>query len=127
MVILSAFFVITQLVTESSRLPTYLQTVRLPFGHPIAIAVCVWVGVDFIRRIRRGTPLDAETDEPTFGDAFEAGSDRSATPEPSLVIDIADPAPTADPVPVKDPELIPDAVPVEDLVPLPVAVPADVA
>ena len=127
MVILSAFFVITQLVTESSRLPTYLQTVRLPFGHPIAIAVCVWVGVDFIRRIRRGTPLDEETDDPTFGDAFEAGTDRSAVPEPSLMIDIAEPAPDQDPAPVKVPELISDAVPVEDLEPLPVAVPADVA
>src|SRR5437016_1268564 len=72
MVILSAFFVVTQLVTETSRLPTYLQTVRLPFGHPIAIAVCVWVGADFVRRIRRGTPLEAETDEPAFGDAFES-------------------------------------------------------
>jgi hypothetical protein len=127
MVILSAFFVITQLVTESSRLPTYLKTVRLPFGHPIAIAVCVWVGIDFIRRIRRGTPLDAETDEPAFGDAFEAGTDRAAVPEPSQVIDIAEPAPDPDPAPVKDPELFPDAVPVADLEPLPVAVPADVA
>jgi hypothetical protein len=125
MVILSAFFVITQLVTESSRLPTYLQTVRLPFGHPIAIAVCVWVGVDFIRRIRRGTPLDAETNEPTFGDAFEAATDRPAVPEPSLAIDIAAPAPAEDPVPVKEPELFPDVVPVEDLEPLLVAVPAD--
>jgi hypothetical protein len=34
--------------------------------------VCVWVGIDLIRRLRRGTPLDAETDQPTFGDAFEA-------------------------------------------------------
>jgi hypothetical protein len=127
MVILSAFFVITQLVTESSRLPTYLKTVRLPFGHPIAIAVCVWVGIDFIRRIRRGTPLDAETDEPAFGDAFEAGTDRAAVPEPSQVIDIAEPAPDPDPAPVKDPDLFQDAVPVADLEPLPVAVPADVA
>src|SRR5207247_11237251 len=76
MLILSAFFIVTQLVTETSRLPTYLQTVRLPFGHPIAIAVCVWVGADFVRRIRRGTPLEAETDEPAFGDAFEAGPRR---------------------------------------------------
>jgi alpha-1,6-mannosyltransferase len=72
MVILSAFFVVTQLVTETSRLPTFLQSVKLPFGHPIAIAVCVWVGVDLVRRLRRGTPLDAETDEPAFGDGFES-------------------------------------------------------
>jgi hypothetical protein len=73
MVILSAFFVVTQLVTETSRLPAILRTVKLPFGHPIAIAVCVWVGIDLVRRLRRGTPLDEETDEPAFGDEFESG------------------------------------------------------
>ena len=84
--------------------------------------------MDFIRRIRRGTPLDAETDEPAFGDAFEAGTDRAAVPEQSQVIDIAEPAPDRDPAPAKDdPELFPGAVPVADLEPLPVAVPADVA
>jgi hypothetical protein len=78
MVILSAFFVVTQLVTETSRLPTFLRTVKLPFGHPIAIAVCVWVGIDLVRRLRRGTPLDAETDDPALGDAFEAGTEPDA-------------------------------------------------
>jgi alpha-1,6-mannosyltransferase len=77
MVVLSAFFVITQLVTETSRLPGFLRTVKLPFGHPIAIAVCVWVGYDLFRRLRRGTALDAETDEPAIGDVFEAGSGRT--------------------------------------------------
>src|SRR5439155_114892 len=117
MVILSAFFVVTQLVTESSRLPTYLQTVKLPFGHPIAIAVCVWVGADFVRRIRRGTPLEAETDEPVFGDAFEAGADRGAVRETSLDIELE--GPTL----VEVAELLPAAV--DDLVPLPVALPLD--
>ena len=81
MVILSAFFVVTQLVTETSRLPTFLRTVKLPFGHPIAIAVCLWVGIDFVRRMRRGTPLDAETDEPAFGDDFESRGRPVATRE----------------------------------------------
>jgi hypothetical protein len=72
-VILSAFFIATQLVTEAARLPDVLRSVKLPFGHPIAIAVCIWVGIDFVRRIRRGIPLDAETIEPSLGDAFEAG------------------------------------------------------
>ena len=121
MVILSAFFVVTQLVTETSRLPTYLQTVRLPFGHPIAIAVCVWVGADFVRRIRRGTPLEAETDEPAFGDAFEAGTGRGATRPLSLDLELVQPA-TVDTA-----ELLPAVVPVEDPGPLPEAIPADVA
>jgi Glycosyltransferase family 87 len=78
MVILSAFFVVTQLVTETSRLPAFLRTVKLPFGHPIAIAVCVWVGYDLVRRLRKGTPLDEETDEPALGDRFESGHEGAA-------------------------------------------------
>lgn len=86
-VILSAFFIVTQLITESSRLPDVLRSVKLPFGHPIAIAVCVWVGVDFVRRIRQGIPLDGETGRPEFGDRFEAGpvdleADAPIAPEP---------------------------------------------
>jgi hypothetical protein len=73
MVILSAFFIVTQLVTETSRLPDVLRSVKLPFGHPIAVAVLVWVGLDFVRRIRRDIPFEAETARPTFGDRFEAG------------------------------------------------------
>jgi hypothetical protein len=73
MVILSAFFIVTQLVTESSRLPEVLSTIRLPFGHPIAIAVLIWVARDFIRRLRRNIPFDAETAGHEFADAFEAG------------------------------------------------------
>jgi hypothetical protein len=87
MVILSAFFVVTQLVTETSRLPTFLRTVKLPFGHPIAIAVCVWVAYDLIRRLRRGTPLDEETDEPGFGDSFEAGPKPKQDEEDVIVLE----------------------------------------
>jgi hypothetical protein len=109
MVILSAFFVVTQLVTETSRLPAFLRTVKLPFGHPIAIAVCVWVGLDLFRRLRRGTPLDAETDEPAIGDAFEAGHTRlpraiagdaagtADLPVVDLTTDHAEPEPTVPP------------------------------
>ena len=84
MVILSAFFVVTQLVTESSELPAVLRSVKLPFGHPIAIAVCLWIGADLVRRLRRGTPLEAETGEPRFGDGFEAGPTEPAETEPEL-------------------------------------------
>jgi alpha-1,6-mannosyltransferase len=72
-VILASSFIVTQLVTEASRLPDPLQTLDLPFGHPIAIAVCLWFLRDFLRRIRSDTPLDAETGERIFGDRFEAG------------------------------------------------------
>jgi alpha-1,6-mannosyltransferase len=104
-VILSAFFVVTQLVTETSRLPAFLRTVKLPFGHPIAIAVCVWVGYDLVRRLRKGTPLDEETDEPAIGDSFEAGRVRSGLIVPPVdvpeLIDLTtrelDPGPPAEP------------------------------
>jgi Glycosyltransferase family 87 len=86
MVILSAFFVVTQLVTETSRLPAFLRTVKLPFGHPVAIAVCVWVGYDLVRRLRRGTALDAETDEPAFGDGFESGPKRHEDEDVTVIV-----------------------------------------
>jgi len=99
MVILSAFFVVTQLVTETSRLPAFLRTVKVPFGHPIAIAVCVWVGWDLVRRLRRGTALDAETDAPAFGDSFESGSGRGHKADDDDVIVVGDAdEPTALPV-----------------------------
>lgn len=78
MVILTSTFIVTQLVTEASRLPDSLRSVELPFGHPIAIIVCVWFLRDFIRRMRDGTPLDAETDKRVFGDRFEG-----ALPDPA--------------------------------------------
>jgi alpha-1,6-mannosyltransferase len=92
MVILSAFFVVTQLVTEPSRLPAILRTVKLPFGHPIAIAVCVWVGYDLVRRLRKGTPLDEETEEPALGDRFESGHER-----PTERFDVGEDTPIVEP------------------------------
>jgi hypothetical protein len=84
MVILSAFFVVTQLVTESSRLPDVLRTIKLPFGHPIAIAVALWVARDFIRRLRRNIPFDAETASHELADAFESGPRaRESLPAPT--------------------------------------------
>jgi hypothetical protein len=76
LVILSACFIVTQLVTESSRLPELFQQVRLPFGHPVAIAVLIWVGRDFIRRMRTDTLLDAETPGKVFGDRLEKSPAR---------------------------------------------------
>ena len=98
LVILCVAFTVTELVTENSNLPELLRSVRLPFGHPVAIAVCLWIGVDLVRRLRRGVPLDAETTERQFGDAFEAGplerkplvKPEPAT-EPAEVIDVRQP------------------------------------
>src|SRR6478672_6837806 len=73
LVILCLAFTVTELVTENSHLPELIRGVRLPFGHPVAIAVCIWIAADLIRRLVRGTPLDQETPEPRFGDRFEAG------------------------------------------------------
>jgi len=73
LVLLSASFILTQVVTESTGLPEFLQTIKLPFGHPIAIAVLIWVGRDFVHRLRAGTLLHIETGSPAFGDAFEEG------------------------------------------------------
>lgn len=82
LVVLSVFFFITQVVTESSRLPDYLETISLPFGHPIAIAVLFWVGRDLLRRLRSGTLLHVETGRPEVGDGFEAGGVREDRPVP---------------------------------------------
>jgi hypothetical protein len=73
LVLLSAFFIVTQLVTESSRLPEQLKEFKFPFGHPIAIAVLFWVGRDFVRRIRSGRLLDDDAPGDVFGDDFERG------------------------------------------------------
>jgi len=73
LVVLCLAFTVTELVTENSHLPELIRSVRLPFGHPVAIAVCVWIAADLIRRLYRGTPLEQETPEPRFGDRFEAG------------------------------------------------------
>ena len=78
LVALSVFFFVTQVVTESSRLPDALETISLPFGHPVAIAVLFWVARDLIRRLRSGTLLHVETDRPELGDRFER------SPEPRL-------------------------------------------
>jgi hypothetical protein len=76
LIALSVFFFVTQVVTESSRLPDSLQTISLPFGHPVAIAVLFWVARDLIRRLRTGTLLHVETGQPELGDRFEEGPDQ---------------------------------------------------
>jgi alpha-1,6-mannosyltransferase len=87
LVILCVGFTVTELVTENSHLPELLRSVRLPFGHPVAIAVCVWLAVDLIRRLTRGVPLDAETPRPQFGDSFEAGPREHRSPDRGPQID----------------------------------------
>jgi alpha-1,6-mannosyltransferase len=79
LVLLCVGFTVTELVTENANLPEFIRSIRLPFGHPVAVAVCVWIASDLIRRLRRRIPLDAETPEPRFGDAFEAGPLPRAT------------------------------------------------
>jgi len=80
------------------------------------------------RRLRPADPsgntLEAETDEPTFGDAFEAGTWRGAARSRLLDLELVEPK---EPAPVETPELFPAVVPLEDPVPVPEAVPADVA
>jgi len=73
LVLLCLGFTVTELVTENTNLPAFIRSIKLPFGHPVAVAVCVWVALDLVRRLRHRIPLDAETPERRFGDAFEAG------------------------------------------------------
>jgi hypothetical protein len=98
LVLLCLGFTVTELVTENANLPSFIRGVRLPVGHPVALAVCVWVAVDLIRRLRRGIPLDAETPEPRFGDAFEAGPQSA----PAVAAPEGEPASDDQPVPAGD-------------------------
>jgi alpha-1,6-mannosyltransferase len=98
LVLLCLGFTVTELVTENANLPSFIRGVRLPVGHPVALAVCVWVAVDLIRRLRRGIPLDAETPEPRFGDAFEAGPQSA----PAVAGPEGESAPDDQPVPAGD-------------------------
>jgi alpha-1,6-mannosyltransferase len=95
LVALSVFFFVTQVVTESSRLPDYLETISFPFGHPIAIAVLFWVGRDFLRRLRSGTLLHVETGQPELGDGFEEGGAAPAAPPGRLEAPALEPAAAA--------------------------------
>jgi hypothetical protein len=78
LIVLSAALLASQLVTESAQIPAHLQHVNLAYGHPVTILVGLWVGRDFIRRMRRGTPLAAETTEAVFMDRFESEVPASA-------------------------------------------------
>jgi hypothetical protein len=102
LVILCLAFTVTELVTENSRLPELIRSVRLPFGHPVAIAVCLWIAVDLIRRLTKGVPLDAETPERRFGDAFEAGPTAREPAiddgEPADVIEVRQPGGSLSPL-----------------------------
>jgi alpha-1,6-mannosyltransferase len=71
--IASAVLVASQLVTESAQLPGDLSQVNLAFGHPVTIAVALWVGREFFRYVRDHRPWQDETEAPVFGDRFETG------------------------------------------------------
>ena len=79
LVVLCVAFTMTELVTENTRLPDLIRSVDLPIGHPVALAVCLWIGADLVRRLTRRIPLDAETLEPRLGDAFENGPIHAET------------------------------------------------
>ncbi|HEX6845031.1 MAG TPA: glycosyltransferase 87 family protein [Actinomycetota bacterium] len=76
LVILSAILVASHLVTEAALLPAAFDDVNLPFGHPLAILVALWVAREFIRMLRTATPFDEDLPGPRFGDRFEAGGLR---------------------------------------------------
>lgn len=74
LVILSAALIVTQIVTETSNLPSVFDGVDLPFGHPVAVLVAIWVAREFVRMLRTGAQLHQELPGPRFGDRFEVGS-----------------------------------------------------
>ena len=80
LILLSMALLASQLVTESAQIPAALQQVNLAYGHPVTILIAIWVGRDFIRRMRRGVPLHAETLEPVLGDRFELEPPAVAPP-----------------------------------------------
>jgi hypothetical protein len=73
LVILSAALVASHLVTEAARMPEAFDGVDLPFGHPVAVLVAIWVAREFVRMLRTRTPFDEDLPGPRFGDRFEAG------------------------------------------------------
>ncbi len=81
LVLLSASFIVTELVTESSRIPLVFQSVKLPFGHPLAILLAFWAIREILRRIRSDLPFDVDDGRPEFGDRFEAGPPVPAGPD----------------------------------------------
>jgi len=93
LIILSTVLLASQLVTESAQIPAQFQQVNLAFGHPATILVALWVGRDFVRRMRRGIPLDAETVAPVFGDGFETEIPDTALNEGPLARRVSGPQP----------------------------------
>jgi hypothetical protein len=57
---------VSQWVTEPSRYP-HPYNANVLFGHyvlsPVAVGLLVWLAVDFLRRVRTGTPLEQEQRE----------------------------------------------------------------
>jgi alpha-1,6-mannosyltransferase len=100
LIILSATLLASQLVTESAQIPAHLQHVNLAYGHPVTILVALWVGRDFIRRLRRGIPLAAETAEPVFLDRYENEVPLTAMEPAQRALEPAATTPAGGPQPV---------------------------
>jgi hypothetical protein len=49
------------------------QSVKLPFGHPLAILLAIWVIREVLRHLRGRLPFDVDDGRPEFGDRFESG------------------------------------------------------
>ena len=90
-VLLSASFIVTELVTESSRIPLVFQSVKAPFGHPLAILLAFWVVREVLRRLRGNLPFDVDDGRPEFGDRFETGPPIPAGPDVETLPMPADP------------------------------------
>ncbi len=70
--VLSVFFFVTQVVTESSQPPRRaLRRSASRSATPSRSRSSFWVARDLIRRLRSGTLLHVETDAPALGDRFE--------------------------------------------------------
>jgi uncharacterized membrane protein len=78
-VVLSAVLVASQLVTESAKIPGELSEVNLAWGHPVTIAMAIWVGREFFRYLREHRGFDQERPGPVLGDRFVDGG--AAPPE----------------------------------------------
>jgi hypothetical protein len=59
---------VSQWAAEPARYPRAYDA-NVLFGHyvltPVAVAVLTWLVLDFVRRLRAGTPLEEEADEVT--------------------------------------------------------------
>jgi hypothetical protein len=66
LVLIGTLLSVSQWATEPTRYPRAYDA-NVLFGHyvltPVAVAVLGWLVLDFVRRLRAGTPLEEEVDE----------------------------------------------------------------